>query len=133
MISGITTEQQHFVCCAPPSPSPGYYHNICSGLSGSNFVYREEEENVNGGYWKMRCPKGYTVSEQVLAIAIAARIFFAAIWLFCVDHFKFLEQDKVWKELLLAAIGEQFANSVREGNLTSQFITEGHDNYNFSV
>lgn len=42
----------------------------------------EDKENVNGGYWKMRCNKQNT--------------------------------DKAWKELLLAAIGEQFEDSVRE-------------------
>ncbi|XP_068758252.1 eukaryotic translation initiation factor 4E type 3-like [Montipora capricornis] len=42
----------------------------------------EDKENVNGGYWKMRCDKQNT--------------------------------DKAWKELLLAAIGEQFVGSVRE-------------------
>lgn len=27
-----------------------------------NFTFREDKENVNGGYWKMRCNKHNTVS-----------------------------------------------------------------------
>ncbi|KAK3739545.1 hypothetical protein QZH41_016218 [Actinostola sp. cb2023] len=51
---------------------------------GTDGRRREDEENANGGYWKMRCPKANT--------------------------------DEVWKELLLAAIGEQFDNSMGKGD-----------------
>jgi len=44
----------------------------------------EDECNVRGGYWKMRCPKPETAM--------------------------------IWKELLLALVGEQFKNYIGEGD-----------------
>jgi len=62
-------------------------------MRGTRRPIWEDAENVNGGYWKLKCPKIHTVSRIK------------------VNFFINMIQATVWKELVLACIGEQFVEA----------------------
>lgn len=73
---------------------------------------REEESNAKGGVWKMKIPKENSVGDPLnrlfSSLTAASVMSFSLLFVF---------QSTVWKELLLATIGEQFADYCTSGTV----------------
>ena len=75
------------------------------------YTDREEESNAKGGVWKMKIPKENSVGAIFCFLHLS--LCDAAEMLRRCSVFVF--QAAVWKELLLATIGEQFADYCASG------------------
>ena len=82
---------------------------MCNGACW--FAYREEESNAKGGVWKMKVPKECTVSDMIYMFMHNLLI----IAYYILTNMSSYLQSAVWKELLLATIGEQFSDYCASG------------------